>query len=97
MHLCAYKDFEPEFQKLFNEDSPILFQNNTLFYNFLNEKSCIELSESFVHEILSFKHFDQTLNNANAIELNMSQKRREQLALGEWGDGLVGRGKYNRN
>ena len=81
MHLCSYKGFEEQFQKLFNEDSALLFQNPSIYNTFVNEKACIELSESLVYEILSCVQFEKSIERAKEIEIVMSgQRRRRQPA-----------------
>jgi hypothetical protein len=98
MHLCAFKGFEQEFQQLFNDDSSLLFHNATIFYNFLNEKSWIELSESLVYEILSYKQFKQAIKSAKAHGMKTVEKYKMSQDMKEESDieiKFVDEGKEN--
>lgn len=85
MHLWAYSGFEEQFQKLFNEDSSILFNNPTIYYSFINEKASIELSESLVYEILSYKDFEQAIKRVRDVQLvvsgNMKSRARSKSPI----------------
>jgi hypothetical protein len=83
MHLWAFDGFEKHFHKLFNEDSSALFQNETIYPTYINEKLAFELSESLVYEILSYKEFEQSLNKAKDDELIKTGTRKFKTVLKE--------------
>jgi len=53
MHLWSDSDFESSFHRLFNEDVSQMFESLTLFYQYINEKSGLQLSNKFIKETRS--------------------------------------------
>ena len=58
-HSWVYKGFESHFQKLFDEENDVLFQNWTILGCYGDEIRSLKFSEQFINEILSFKEIDK--------------------------------------
>lgn len=58
-HLCVYDGFEPHFQKLFDQQASILFQNWTVHSSYGNEMQNVSCMDAFINEILSSKEIDK--------------------------------------
>jgi hypothetical protein len=54
----VYEGFENHFQKIFDQEADILFQNWTIHGSYGDELSSARSSEQFIKEILSFKEMD---------------------------------------
>lgn len=65
-HSCVYKGFENHFQKLFDQEADILFQNWTIHGSYGDELSSAKSSEQFIKEILSFKEMDQIIKSTES-------------------------------
>lgn len=62
-HSCVYKGFEKHFQKLFDQESEILFQNWTIHGSYGGELESALCFDQFVREILSSKEIDKIKNS----------------------------------
>lgn len=73
-HLWVYKHFENHFQKLFDEESNILFQNWTVHSSYGNEIDTNECMDTFIREILSSWEIDKIKKDSNHEDKDLRRK-----------------------
>ena len=91
--MWTQKEFEDKFRELFNSNSEILLQNQSIYHSFFDELSSIKLINSFIKDIWNaeIKEPSETELSIRASNVEYSHKddsflmpRRAKLDLKKW-------------